>query len=192
MPKGIYNRTKEQYLKIGLSNKGKKRTQEVKDKIKNNNSKYWAGKKLSDEHKLKLSESHKGYKMPEAQKRKLSLANSIPRPWSQGELSPNWKGGKSFEIYPVDWTQTLKRSIRERDKYVCQMCGEQQGDVTHAVHHIDYNKKNCNPDNLITLCKSCHSITNGNREYWKRYFLGDEEEEIDDYKKDNEIGFNVS
>ena len=111
MPKGIYIRTKEHRIKIGLSNKGKKRTDEVKNKIKKNNSKYWSGKELSSEHKLKLSESHKGYKMPKEQKDKISLANSVPRPWSKAELSPNWQGGKSFESYPVDWTDTLRRSI---------------------------------------------------------------------------------
>jgi len=36
------------------------------------------------------------------------------------------------------------------------------------VHHIDYNKKNNNINNLITLCKSCHPKTNFNRKYWKQ------------------------
>ena len=38
-------------------------------------SKYWLGKKLSIETRKKLSESHKGYKMPESQKIKIGLAN---------------------------------------------------------------------------------------------------------------------
>lgn len=41
---------------------------------------------------------------------------------------------------------------------------------SNQVHHIDYNKLNCNPNNLITLCKSCHMKTNFNREYWLDYF----------------------
>jgi len=28
------------------------------------------------------------------------------------------------------------------------------------------DKKNCNPDNLLTLCKNCHQKTNFNRKYW--------------------------
>jgi len=40
-------------------------------------------------------------------------------------------------------------------------------------NHIDYNKKNCNPDNLITLCHSCHSKTNHNRNYWVKKFVQD-------------------
>jgi len=39
-----------------------------------------------------------------------------------------------------------------------------------SVHHIDYNKQNCDDFNLITLCKSCHSKTGFNREYWIEYF----------------------
>ncbi len=33
-------------------------------------------------------------------------------------------------------------------------------------NHIDYNKKNSNLNNLITLCGSCHTKTNTNRNYW--------------------------
>lgn len=37
-------------------------------------------------------------------------------------------------------------------------------------NHIDYDKKNCNSDNLITLCRVCHIKTNFNRSYWINYF----------------------
>jgi hypothetical protein len=82
------------------------------------------------------------------------------------EKNPQWKGGKSFEPYTVDWTKTLKRSIRERDNYICQICNQ----YGQFVHHIDYDKKNCSPNNLITLCNSCHTKTNKNREEWIKYF----------------------
>ena len=82
----------------------------------------------------------------------------------------NWQGGKSLEGYTINWTQTLKRAIRERDKFTCQICGKQQGGTTFQVHHIDYNKKNCNPENLVTLCTSCHVKTNFNRERWIKHF----------------------
>jgi len=80
-----------------------------------------------------------------------------------GENNPQWMGGKSFEPYGVDWTRSLKKSIRERDRYTCQICWEEPAVV---IHHINYDKKNCNINNLITLCKSCHSKTNLNRKYW--------------------------
>lgn len=88
-----------------------------------------------------------------------------------GSLASGWKGGITCEPYSIDWNMTLKRSIRERDKYICQVCNKQQEDRAFAVHHIDYNKLNCNPENLITLCRSCHQKTNFNRNYWIKYFL---------------------
>jgi len=36
--------------------------------------------------------------------------------------------------------------------------------------NIDYNRENNNLNNLITLCRSCHSQTNFNREDWANYF----------------------
>lgn len=83
---------------------------------------------------------------------------------------------KNFDFiekeYSEDWTDTLRRAIRERDGYICQMpgCNKSQGDRVHSVHHIDYNKKNNNPENLITLCTSCHIKTNYNRKFWINYF----------------------
>ena len=102
---------------------------------------------------------------PELRK-KLSLAKK----GKTGSLSNGWRGGVSFEKYTIDWNNTLKQSIRERDMYLCQICHQKQGDRAHQVHHIDYDKKNCNPDNLITLCMSCHFKTNGKREYWLDFF----------------------
>jgi len=75
-------------------------------------------------------------------------------------------GGKSFEPYTTDWTNTLRRSIRERDFYTCQVCKEPQGDTALSIHHIDYDKNNLSPDNLISLCGKCHGITNFNRDQW--------------------------
>ncbi|KKL07361.1 hypothetical protein LCGC14_2586770, partial [marine sediment metagenome] len=34
------------------------------------------------------------------------------------------------------------------------------------VHHIDYDKKNCGMDNLVTLCASCNTRANVNRGFW--------------------------
>jgi len=83
------------------------------------------------------------------------------------EKSFLWKGGKSFEKYTEKWTNTLKLSIKQRDNFTCQICLKKG----NQVHHIDYNKKNCDPQNLITLCRSCHAKTNHNRIYWQKYFM---------------------
>lgn len=48
----------------------------------------------------------------------------------------------------------FRSAIRERDNYTCQLCGMIRKGLD--VHHIDENKLNCDPDNLITLCRKCH------------------------------------
>ena len=39
-----------------------------------------------------------------------------------------------------------------------------------AIHHIDYDKTNNIPLNLVTLCNSCHTKTNYNRVPWVKLF----------------------
>jgi len=72
------------------------------------------------------------------------------------------------EPYAPEWTEELKESIRARDNYLCQMCGASGKEI----HHIDYDKKNCQPDNLITLCKSCHGKTFKHHAYWAEFLPG--------------------
>lgn len=94
----------------------------------------------------------------------------------KGENNPNWKNGISFEPYSTDWTKELRLYIRTRDNFTCQLCDMteveslvEMGRVL-AVHHIDYNKQNCDKSNLITVCSKCNSKVNGNRDYWINYF----------------------
>ena len=85
----------------------------------------------------------------------------------QQYINPMWKGGISFNPYPKEWIKTLKQSILKRDDNKCIFCHDNKN---LAIHHIDYNKKNCSPENLITLCKSCHGKTNTNRSYYRFLF----------------------
>jgi len=82
-----------------------------------------------------------------------------------GELNPQWIGGHTIE-YPPEWTRKLRNAIKRRDGYRCRLCGEHATDV----HHIDYNKDNCAPENLISLCHSCHAKTNTRRGDWMELF----------------------
>jgi len=136
--------------------------------------------KFTEEHREKLSKSLKG---KNAGKNNPAYGKFGEDSWTYGtkrtdrvkrlmsalkkgkytkELNPNWKGGKSFELYPEEFNKELKTKIRKRDKFVCQLCGLNGYDV----HHIDYNKMNCTEQNLITLCRRCHPKTNHNRERW--------------------------
>ena len=142
-----------------------KHTEETKLKI----SRALKGKKKSAETKEKMRQAQIGHKLSEETKRQMSEKMKKSRrvlPIRKGKDCNLWRGGISFEPYSTDWTETLKRAIRERDNYICQLCSQ----YGNEVHHKDYNKKNCNPDNLITLCHSCHNKTNFNRDYWRNYF----------------------
>lgn len=101
-----------------------------------------------------------GMKFPEAAKKR------------SGENNYNWMGGKSFEPYAVGWNKTFKEQVRNRDGYKCKMCGVSQMDCIRSldVHHIDYDKKNINIENLVSLCVNCHMKTNYQREFWTSFF----------------------
>ncbi len=162
-------------------NKGSKHSPETCQKI----SSSLTGKNHSPETRKKMSDTHKGKKQSTETRKKNSEAKKGEKnPWygkkpspesrkkmsdaQTGEKSWRWRGGISFEPYTPEFNNSLKRQIRERDDYTCQICGNNK--ALH-VHHIDYNKNNCNPSNLITLCHSCHAKTNNRRAYWAA-FLG--------------------
>ncbi len=89
-----------------------------------------------------------------------------------GELASNWQGGISFEPYCKRFNKKLKEKIRERDNEICQNCGKTkiENKWKLSVHHIHYDKENCYP-NLISLCISCNSKVNFNRNYWEEHFM---------------------
>lgn len=79
-------------------------------------------------------------------------------------------GYKDSIEYPKEFNDKLKKLIKLRDNFICQLCEEEILPSLLHIHHIDYNKDNCKTDNLISLCSSCHPKTNFNREQWKYYF----------------------
>jgi len=83
----------------------------------------------------------------------------------------NWQGGISCEPYCQDWTRAYKEYIKERDGYKClnPYCNSKNpNDLT--VHHIDYNKKACGPENLITVCRSCNAKANYDRDWHTMWY----------------------
>jgi hypothetical protein len=74
------------------------------------------------------------------------------------------------------FNEELKEKIRDRDNYICQNCGMTEeehiivyGQVLH-IHHVDYNKNNCDKNNLIAVCINCNARANLNRSYWQEIY----------------------
>jgi len=125
----------------------------------------------------------KGRKHTAEAKRKIGLAGMGRPAWNKGtkgvmrpnsgtikkgqfagEKHHNWKGGVSRLPYAYTFTDKLKSQVKERDSWTCLLC-RRTNDLT--VHHINYNKIDCGPENLVTLCRSCNSKVNFKRSFWK-------------------------
>jgi thymidylate synthase (FAD) len=86
------------------------------------------------------------------------------------EERPGWKGGMSTDRQKIGaWTTTISSEIFRRDNYTCAICGEttRTDDPFHAHHIIpiwaDQELQHAyDPENLITLHKSCHQFLHGN------------------------------
>ena len=111
-----------------------------------------------------------------------------------GPNNGNWRGGISFEPHSYEFNDELKLAIKIRDDFSCKICGLREkenaiGNEVFIIHHIDYVKKNSSLDNLVTLCRSCHGKTNGNRHNWMNYFLREQNRKkefltLDQFKED--------
>lgn len=145
---------------------------ETSDKMK----KLWQGKEFQEKWRKGMKPVYESIevrnKIGEASKRLWKTEDYIRK--HSGENNPNWQGGISGEpLYNRDWNEELKEKIRQRDDYQCQECFTIQSKLKRKlhIHHIDYDKENCDPNNLISLCHSCHVKTNNkNREKWIEYF----------------------
>jgi hypothetical protein len=134
--------------------------------VKRGQYKYCSNKCAAQSPLRKLNLSHrKNFKHSELTKLKMSFS-SIGK--HSGEKCSFWHGGVwKKQNYGFLWNNTLRRIVRERDNYLCQVCFN----VGNSVHHINYDKDDCCLGNLVNLCKSCHAKTNINRIYWELYFM---------------------
>lgn len=153
----------ETRAKMSAAHKGKPHSAEMKAKmsIAMKGKKNTLGMKHTAEAKAKISESLMGHECSPEMREKIGDAQRGPK-------SSRWLGGVSREPYGWEWNEELREEVRRRDGYTCQLCGASQFECIHplSVHHIDYDKKNSDPVNLVALCKSCHMRTNINREHW--------------------------
>lgn len=132
--------------------------------------------KLGDSNPAKRTEVR--MKLSDAAKKRLNMfgdTNPAKRPEVRlllsGSNNANWKGGISCEPYCDVWLdEDFKDSIKCRDGYKClnPVCDKLSSNL--CIHHINYNKKDCRPKNLITLCYSCNSKANYDRRWHNSWY----------------------
>jgi len=83
-----------------------------------------------------------------------------------------YRAGRIPKEYPKEFSNSVRENSRIKYGHKCQLCGVAQMECCEQlhVHHIDYNIENNTTNNLIPLCRSCHSKVNHKREYWSNYF----------------------
>lgn len=163
--------------KIRNANLGKKHTEKSKEKM----SLSRLGKKRkphSEETKRKMSEKAKGKKKSEIHCKNISIAKkkNPTRYWlgkkrleMTGQKSYFWKGGisklKIYKHYRNAEYLNWRKSVFERDNYICQKCGNKsrKGNIVvihphHIKSYTNYPELRYEIDNGITLCIHCHHI----------------------------------
>jgi len=169
-------------------NNGREHSEATKEKhrLQMLGNTYRKGTKLTDEDKLKISQALKGRIIsketiikrretvkknghhqagrPLKEETKIKLSISL-----SGQNNPNWRGGISTEPYCIEWN-CIKEYVKERDNNVCMNPFCHKTHFKIYVHHINYTKNQCGPDNLISLCNSCNTRANFKRDRWQHLY----------------------
>jgi hypothetical protein len=95
-----------------------------------------------------------------------------------------WNGGSSFEPYCPMFNNEFRNRVLAFWGNKCLLCGKtmEENGKNMDVHHVNYDKMVCcdgvQPI-MATLCRSCHSKTNHDRERWESFL---EDKIIKDFK----------
>ena len=156
-------RSLEARAKMSAWQKGRKLPQSTIEKMmkwrRKHPTRYWLGKKMSKETRLKMSLKRKG------------------------SLNSNWKGGISNLINNLRTCEKYyqwRNKIYTRDLYTCQKCFQKGNGNLEAHHSPEISKillenkidtlekaflcqKLWNINNGTTLCENCHHIIHGRK-----------------------------
>jgi len=160
--------SEEHKRKLSISNSGKnngfygkKHSLETIEAMK---KKKIGSKVHSEEHKKNMSLKFSGINNP-SKRKDVRIKISC---WHQGITEEQWNGFLTENKYCDVWNdREYREDILERDNHRCQNPDCWNNSKRIARHHINYDKKDCNPNNLIILCTSCNSRANANRDYWE-------------------------
>jgi hypothetical protein len=61
---------------------------------------------------------------------------------------------RSWDKYSLKEWKALRTHILTRDEHQCSLCGSSEG--LH-IHHVNRDKTDDSPENLLTLCGICHA-----------------------------------
>ena len=71
-----------------------------------------------------------------------------------------WKRKKAAEkaarVTNIPNWQQIRKVILDRDNYMCRICAADAAEEKLDVHHVDWDRTNNKPRNLVTLCQPCH------------------------------------
>lgn len=101
---------------------------------------------------------------------------SVDTEFKKGIDHYNYIDGRLLIRYPSEFNFKLKDNIKKRDGYFCQNCEMDEDKHLEVynkrleIHHINYNKMDCDEYNLITLCKKFNLNANSNRIYCQLFY----------------------
>src|SRR6266480_2065021 len=71
--------------------------------------------------------------------------------------------GKDYQQGPQLGFWNVREYVLARDRHMCQWCQGKSKDLVLNVHHIESRKTGGeSPDNLVTLCETCHTALHHN------------------------------
>ena len=165
--------------KISVANSGKYHSEEWIKKAQASRMKTIN----TQEHKTKFKEAmRKRFSRPtERKKFSDAAAKNQQDPIYRGKVAQAkgngfWYGAVRYYddvMYCEKFNTEFKERVREYRGRVCFECGSPENGTKHAVHHVHYDKKMCcngSPQDVVPLCRSCHTKTNTNRDYWEDHF----------------------
>lgn len=187
----IQIRSISEATKIAMDNPGVKKKISIASRRNWINSKYREKRHKAMKGRIPWNKDLKGEKYKLHYPDGFSIGNFGKIPWNKGKIfsrvagsnNHKWKGGitpliikiRSYKKYS-EW----RREVYERDKYTCQMCGDDRGHNLEAHHKKTFSeiikdnniksfneslkcKELWNINNGITLCKDCHREVHSNK-----------------------------
>jgi len=157
--------SKEEIEKRAAFHRGRKRPKET-------------GQKISKKAKIRWEDPNERLKFSEMMKKRYEDGWNPLVTWAKenpdymiGKNNPRWKGGIARLPYaPIFGVKRYKDLLWARHGEVCMNpdCSGDHLDKSLFLHHIDHDKLNTWPENLIGVCCACNAMAES-KETWDYY-----------------------